>query len=96
MTFFLNWKMTRPGKVTFKKNDPIGFVTLVPHRQLGNVDFKIDSILTDLELFKNFRNWEATPIDVDPYAEGIIDNETGEKTKQFHIKKRKLKKPQKA
>jgi hypothetical protein len=94
MTFFLNWKMTRPGKVTFKKNDPIGFITLIPHRQLDNVDFKIDSILSDLELFKAYKNWESTPVDLDPYREGIIDNETLEKTDKFHIQNRKLKTPE--
>ena len=91
MTFFINWKMTRPGKVTFEKNDPIGFVTVVPHRQLENIEMKIDTLLADEELYNRFLIWQNAELEVDPYIEGIENSETMEKTNKFHITERELK-----
>lgn len=91
MTFYLQWKMTRPGKVTFQKNDPIGFVTVIPHRQLENIELNIDTLLADEELYNRFLIWQRTELEVDPYKEGIIDSETLEKTDKYHITERELK-----
>jgi len=90
MTFYLNWKMTRPGKVTFKKGDPIGFITIIPHRQLENVELKIDSLMADLELYNRFLLWQQNALDIDPYKEGIENSETLEKTTKYHITNRSL------
>ena len=93
MTFFINWKMTRPGSVTFYKDDPIGFISLVPHRQLENVSICIDTIMADAELYERYQIWNETLMDVDPYREGIKNSETLEKTDMFHVKQRALKFP---
>jgi len=82
--------MTRPGKVTFKKGDPIGFITIIPHRQLENVELKIDSLMADLELYNRFLLWQQNALDIDPYKEGIENSETLEKTTKYHITNRSL------
>lgn len=91
MTFFLNWKMTYPGKVTFKKGDPLGFVTVIPHRQLDNFELKVDSIASNPDLYNKHMMWIDVPYDGDPYVDGIENNVTGQITQKFHKKKRKLK-----
>jgi hypothetical protein len=90
MTFFLNWKMLNPGKVTFKKGEPIGFVTIIPHRQLENFEMKIDTIMDDPVLYERFKLWQEIPIDCDPYLDGVENSQTMEKTNKFHIKERSL------
>jgi hypothetical protein len=90
MTFYLNWKMTRPGKVTFKKGDPIGFITVIPHRQLENIELEVDTIMADLDLYDRFVKWQQTELDIDPYKEGIENSETLEKTSKYHITNRGL------
>jgi hypothetical protein len=91
MTFFLNWKMTRPGKVEFKKNEPLGFVTIVPHRQFENFEFVVDSLITNQPLLERYSIWQDVPTAVDPYAAGIENSESKKKTKKFHTTNRKLK-----
>lgn len=91
MTFFINWKMTRPGSVTFHKNEPIGFITVVPHRQLDNIPMVIETIMANPELYERYQMWQSTELEIDPYMEGIENSETLEKTKEFHITERALK-----
>jgi len=55
--YFINMKMTKPGKVDFKKNEPLGFVTVVPHKQLENFELQVDTILKDPELYKQYVEW---------------------------------------
>lgn len=89
----LNWKMIKPGKVDFKKGEPLGFMTIVPHKQLDDFNISIESIFDNPELYTRYLSWEKTTDD--PYKKGIINSDTGEKTTEFHINKRKLMKPQK-
>lgn len=91
MSFYLNWKMTRPGQVSFKKDDPIGFVTVVPHKQLESIEMNIDTLLADIDLYNRFIKWQQNELDVDPYREGIEDSVTLEKTQKYHIQNRELK-----
>jgi len=91
MSFFINWKMTRPGSVTFYKNEPIGFVTVLPHRQLDNFHMNIETLMADPELYERWQNWNETPLEVDPYKEGIEDSLTLGKTNKFHKLNRELK-----
>lgn len=35
--FTINWKMTRPGKVRFEKDEPFGFITVLPHQRMEDV-----------------------------------------------------------
>jgi hypothetical protein len=91
MTFFLNWKMTNPGKVVFKKNEPLGFITVIPHRQLDNFELKIDTIMSNPDLFNKHKLWTDFPYDADPYVDGIENNMTLETTKKFHKLKREMK-----
>lgn len=91
MTFFLNWKMTYPGKVTFKKDEPLGFVTVIPHRQLDNFELQIDTIMSNADLYNKHQMWTDLPYDGDPYTDGIENNITLEKTNKFHKLERQLK-----
>jgi len=91
MTFFLNWKMTFPGKVTFKKGEPLGFVTVIPHRQLDNFEMEIDTIMSNKDLHDKHMMWQDIPYDGDPYADGIENNITLDTTSKFHKIDRKLK-----
>lgn len=93
VTFFVNWKMTRPGKVKFKKDEPLGFCTIIPHRQLDNFSLQIDSLKSNPDLYQKYTLWQNYSDNRDTYKMGIDDCLTDEKTTEFHITKRKLKQP---
>ena len=95
MPFMLNWKMTRPGKVEIKKDEPIGFMTMIPHKQLDEFHIHIDSIFSNNDLYERYTSWETSKNCEDPYLDGITNSNTGIKTEEFHKKYRKLKKPTK-
>jgi hypothetical protein len=55
--YFINLKMITPGKVEFRKGEPLGFVTVVPYKQMENFECTIDTILNDEELHEKYMNW---------------------------------------
>lgn len=87
----INWKMLTPGKVKFKKDEPIGFMTVIPHKQIENFDLITDSLVTDFDLWNRYSSWADSKIHEDPYVEGITNGITKEKTKKYHVTSRKLK-----
>lgn len=93
VTFFINWKMTRPGRVAFKKGEPLGFCTIIPHRQLENFELEVDSLKSNADLFQKYTMWQNYSEGRDTYTAGIDNCLTGEPTKEFHVTKRKLKQP---
>lgn len=90
VTFMLHWKLMTPGKVTFQKNEPLGFVTIVPHKQLSNFELVTDTILINPELYDRYMKWQTSDPEVDYYREGIEDCESMQKTDKFHITDRRL------
>jgi len=51
--FTMNWKMLRPGKVRFEKDEPFCFFTLSEHRRLDDIQLKIRLLSSDPELAKD-------------------------------------------
>jgi hypothetical protein len=57
--FTMNWQMTRPGKVSFDKDEPFCFVTLLEHNRLEAIKPVIRNISADKVLDKDYRDWSA-------------------------------------
>ena len=57
-TFTMNWKFTRPGTVTFEKDEPFCFITPVDYRALMNVEPQIVPISEKPELEAAFGRWQ--------------------------------------
>ena len=55
--FTMNWKMTRPGSVTFRKNEPICFITLQPHHSLEAISPTSRNIHDNSDLKDDFDAW---------------------------------------
>jgi hypothetical protein len=55
--YFINLKMISPGRVEFKKGEPLGFVTIVPYRQMEHFECSIDTILRDEQLHARYLDW---------------------------------------
>ncbi|MEI8143825.1 MAG: DUF6065 family protein [Alphaproteobacteria bacterium] len=55
--FTMNWIFTRPGRVVFEKDEPIAFVTPVPHILLETITPEIVPISSDPELEADYRAW---------------------------------------
>ncbi len=58
--FTMNWLMTRPGMVSFKKGEPFCFFNVIEHRKQEEIQPVIKSIDTDPELKKQFAAWSKT------------------------------------
>lgn len=55
--FTMNWKMTRPGIVRFKKDEPFCFIQLIEHHKMDDVKPVIRKIEDDPALQKEYETW---------------------------------------
>jgi hypothetical protein len=55
--FTMNWKMTRPGIVEFKKNEPFCFIQIVAHQSQDNIEPVLRSIYDEPDLLEQFSTW---------------------------------------
>ncbi len=58
--FTMNWKMTRPGRVSFNKGEPFCFITLQQHRRLEAIEPKRHLLSDDPELTEDYRLWSES------------------------------------
>ena len=55
--YYVHLKMVKPGKTIYVKGEAIGFVTIVPYRQMENFETKIDTIMSNEKLYRKYNNW---------------------------------------
>lgn len=56
-TFTMNWKLTRPGRISFAPGDPICFVTFIPHKMMEEAETELIDI-SDAPIHKlKFERW---------------------------------------
>ena len=58
--FTMNWKMTRPGRVTFAKGEPFCFVTLQQHGRLDAVAPRRRFLADDPDLARDYALWQGS------------------------------------
>ncbi|MEM9964008.1 MAG: DUF6065 family protein [Asticcacaulis sp.] len=58
--FTMNWKMTRPGVVSFKQGEPFCFINLVQDRKLDEVQPIVKPIEADADLKAQFELWSES------------------------------------
>ena len=61
--FTMNWIMTRPGIVHFKKDEPFCFIHMLEHNKMDAVKPVMSSIHDDPELFAQFSAWSKSRAD---------------------------------
>lgn len=55
--FTMNWQMTRPGEVVFKKGEPFCFITLMEHGKLEEIEPKRRKLKEHPELKAEYEAW---------------------------------------
>jgi len=70
--FTMNWKMTRPGIVRFKKGDSFCFLTLSEHNRLDEITPSIRDISANPGLKKDYELWSNSRAD---FIKKLADNE---------------------
>lgn len=55
--YLINLKMLTPGKVEYKKGEPLGFATVVPYKQMENFECEVDTIMRNEELMSKYNDW---------------------------------------
>ena len=58
--FTMNWRMTRPGMVSFKRGEPFCFIQVVEHKKQDEIQPVIKPLESDPELKKQFEAWATT------------------------------------
>ena len=61
--FTMNWAMTRPGEVIFRKGEPFCFITLMEHKKLEEITPERKAMKTNPELVKEYDAWVASRSD---------------------------------
>jgi len=57
--FTMNWQMTAPGRVSFKKGEAFCFLSLTPHHALEDIQPVIKSMKEDLQLERDYADWRT-------------------------------------
>src|SRR5207244_13230056 len=57
--FTMNWRMTRPGKVEFAKDEPICMVFPVPADVLPQVELEVRNLSDNRDLMEQANAWRA-------------------------------------
>lgn len=104
--FTMNWKMTRPGRVTFKKGEPFCFITLQQHHRLESVQPERKALNENSALLADYQAWQTSREDFlarlnlrqpEALQEGWQRNymqgtkATGDAGSSSHVTKRRLK-----
>jgi hypothetical protein len=62
-TFTMNWQLTRPGRVTFEKDEPFCFLTLIGYRALEAVRPEIVPMSAAPEIKAEYMTWRQARLD---------------------------------
>ena len=101
-SFTMNWRFTRPGKISFRKGEPFCFVTILPHGLLDDVEPVERRLSQDPALEAAHSQWLASRMGFvrklsnnDPEAvqegwEKRYHRGEGAPPNAHHLKKRKL------
>lgn len=58
-SFTMNWRFTRPGSVTFEKDEPFCFITMVPSVAIEEVQPIIRPMEDDPEFHREYKVWTS-------------------------------------
>ncbi len=61
--FTMNWQMTRPGEVVFKKDEPFCFITLMEHGRLEEIEPKRRRLADNRDLVTEYEAWRDSRAD---------------------------------
>jgi len=61
--FTMNWQMTRPGEVIFRKGEPFCFITLMEHKKLEEIEPERKLLSTNPDLVKEYEAWRDSRSD---------------------------------
>lgn len=105
-TFSMNWRFTRPGRVSFAKGEPFCFLTLGPHGVLDTVLPVLRDLADDTALTADYNRWRDSRSDFNTrlrsedasalrqgWQKSYVQGAEPAATRAFHIAKRKLPTP---
>ena len=61
--FTMNWQMTRPGSVVFKKGEPFCFITLMEHKRLEEIQPELRLLKENPDLLTEYQAWRDSRAD---------------------------------
>ncbi len=109
--FTMNWRFTRPGLVSFEKDEPFCFIMPVPHASVDQFEPVVKKLADEPALQAEYEAWRESR---NTFLQGLADRDpqalrqgwqrhyfkgetpSGEKPADTHINRRRLKPPRPA
>jgi hypothetical protein len=88
--FTMNWQMTRPGEVIFKKGEPFCFITLMEHKKLEEITPKRKLLSTNPELVKEYEAWRDSRADFNNRLQTKEEKAMKERWQRHYMKGEKV------
>lgn len=84
--FTMNWQMTRPGEVIFRKGEPFAFITLLEHKRLEEIEPERKLMRTNAELVKEYEAWRDSRADFNTRLKGREENAVKERWQRHYMR----------
>ena len=82
----MNWQMTRPGEVIFRKGEPFAFITLLEHKRLEEIEPERKLMRTNAELVKEYEAWRDSRADFNARLKGREENAMKERWQRHYMR----------
>ena len=84
--FTMNWQMTRPGEVIFRKGEPFAFLTLMEHKRLEEIEPERKLLSTNPELVDEYNAWRDSRADFNARLKGGEQNAMKERWQRHYMR----------
>jgi len=88
--FTMNWQMTRPGEVIFRKGEPFCFITLMEHGKLEEIEPKIRKLSSNPDLVKEYEAWRDSRSDFNARLGKGEENAMKERWQRHYMRGQKV------
>jgi hypothetical protein len=82
----MNWQMTRPGEVVFRKGEPFAFITLMEHKRLEEIEPERKLLSTNPELVDEYNAWRDSRADFNARLKGGEQSALKERWQRHYMK----------
>lgn len=88
--FTMNWQMTRPGEVVFRKGEPFCFITLMEHKKLEEVQPQLRYLSNNEDLSKEYKAWSESRGDFNKRLKSMEEGAMKERWQRHYMRGQKV------
>ncbi|MEO0466269.1 MAG: DUF6065 family protein [Pseudomonadota bacterium] len=88
--FTMNWQMTRPGEVIFRKGEPFCFITMMEHGRLEKIEPKLRMLSSNPDLVEEYEAWRDSRSDFNARLGKGEENAMKERWQRHYMRGQKV------